>query len=140
MEAGETIEEAASRELWEECRIQTRELDRRGILWFSFHDKPDPWEVHVFRSMQYEGTPTETDEMVPKWFEKSSIPFEMMWADDVLWYPYFVGDKFFKGVFFFHDTHDLVGHQLIEVAEMDLEPLDGELWKCATTRPTESHP
>lgn len=133
VEEGETIEEAASRELWEECKIRSNALDRRGILWFSFDDKPLPWEVHVFRSVTYEGIPTETDEMAPKWFDHSSIPYESMWADDILWYPYFMNDKCFKGVFFFHDTHKLVGHQLTEVDEVDMEPLNRTFWSCPTS-------
>ena len=33
-------------QLQEEACISARNLDKRGILTFCFHDKPQPWEVH----------------------------------------------------------------------------------------------
>ena len=38
--------------------------------------------VHVFEAVEYEGEPVETEEMTPKWYDVSDIPFSSMWDDD----------------------------------------------------------
>ena len=95
------VEAAASRELTEEAGIVATDLHRRGILSFWWSDQPgDPaWEVHVFGATSFTGTPVETDEMAPAWFEVEAspaavtgLPYDRMWADDPLWYPLMVGD------------------------------------------------
>eukprot|EP00249_Psilotum_nudum_P002739 c15866_g1_i2 orf=186-692(+) len=96
VEDGETIEEAAIRELEEEAGITAQQLIKRGVLTFHFDDKPCPWEVHVFHVAHFTGEPHETDEMSPIWFSYMDIPFGM----------------FFQGEFYFQDTHELVSHSL----------------------------
>ena len=61
-----SVEEAAKRELREEAGIEALDCDKLGLLTFHFDDKPLPWKVHVFRCSQFEGTPTETEEMSPQ--------------------------------------------------------------------------
>ncbi|GMH46085.1 hypothetical protein BSKO_14049 [Bryopsis sp. KO-2023] len=128
VEQGETIQDAAHRELKEECGVNCDVLARIGILWFSFDDNPQPWEVHVFRSSTFRGSPIETDEMAPEWFALAEIPFGKMWADDVFWYPLMLRGQSFKGIFFFQNTHDLVKYRLFEVEDTDWAPLDRKCW------------
>jgi len=73
---GETIEEAAKRELKEEVGILAKKLERRGILRFTFDNSPNELlEVHVFLVSEFEGKPLESEEMKPQWFKISEIPF-----------------------------------------------------------------
>ncbi|KAK3246454.1 hypothetical protein CYMTET_16878 [Cymbomonas tetramitiformis] len=116
VEPGETIEQAALRELEEEAHVTALDMERRGVLRFIFDDNPQPWEVHVFHATEFSGEPLETDEMAPVWFLEADIPFDKMWADDVHWYPLFLGGKCFRGEFFFTKTTTLVKHTLEEVA------------------------
>ncbi|KAI7838483.1 hypothetical protein COHA_007746 [Chlorella ohadii] len=115
VELGETVEASARRELLEEAGITARAMEHCGLLHFHFDDKPQPWEVHVFRVSVFEGQPVRTDEMEPAWFEPSQVPFDKMWADDIHWYPLFLAGKPFVGTFHFKDTHTLVEHTLQEV-------------------------
>eukprot|EP00775_Hariotina_reticulata_P010394 gene10394-10552_t len=96
VEAGETIQQAAHRELLEEAGIAAVSLQQRGILTFAFDDQPLPWEVHVFHCGEYAGEPTESDEMAPVWMMPDQIPYDKMWADDVFWYPFFLQNKLFQ--------------------------------------------
>ena len=67
---GETIEEAAKRELKEEVGILAKKLERRGILRFTFDNSPNELlEVHVFLVSEFEGKPLESEEMKPQWFK-----------------------------------------------------------------------
>ena len=111
---GESVSEAAARELEEESELRSPKLDKRGVLTFHYDDKPKPLEVHVFRVSEYEGVPAETEEMRPEWFAFDQIPFKKMWADDALWYPLFLSGKTFEGEFYFENTHDLKRHELRE--------------------------
>lgn len=98
VEAGETIEAAACRELHEETGVVVAEsaLEKVGLLHFVFEGKPD-WnqDVNVFLVRDYSGPDAvETEEMRPQWFKISEIPYDDMWSDDPYWLPRVLeGDK-----------------------------------------------
>jgi 8-oxo-dGTP diphosphatase/2-hydroxy-dATP diphosphatase len=106
VQEGESLENAARRELLEEANVTVSSLEEIGVLTFEFVGEPDLMEVHVFKSQQYEGQPQESEEMRPQWFDQNCIPYKEMWPDDILWYPLFLAGKKFKGYFKFegHDT------------------------------------
>jgi 8-oxo-dGTP diphosphatase/2-hydroxy-dATP diphosphatase len=103
---GESIEQAARREIFEESGIvidaAEDALDERGIIEFEFrNDSAVLLEVHVFKVNSYSGEPIETEEMRPKWFAIDEMPFKEMWSDDPYWFPLFLNGKKFKGRFLF---------------------------------------
>ncbi|CAM6101288.1 unnamed protein product [Calypogeia fissa] len=112
VEKGETIEEAASRELQEEAGVTPVDMSKRGILTFHFDNDPIAWEVHVYHVSEILGEPCETEEMEPRWFTESEIPYETMWADDIIWYPEFLKGGHFTGSFYFESKTTLVAHSL----------------------------
>ncbi|OZJ06946.1 hypothetical protein BZG36_00139 [Bifiguratus adelaidae] len=122
VEAGETIQEAASRELLEEACIVAKDLTPAGILLFSFDNDPLALEVHIFNVYTFEGTPTETEEMKPEWFKASAIPFHTMWADDEIWFPYMLAEKPFRGQI--HFTSDTNTIKTLNVTECERIPSD----------------
>ncbi len=124
IEEGESIEEAAKRELREEASLEATSLEQRGVLRFSFQtDSPD-LVVHVFAVTAYEGEPCESEEMRPEWFLFSDIPYDLMWPDDQYWLPLFLEGKHLKGYFRFDEpasaTHQAVilEHTLEVVSEI----------------------
>ena len=98
---GETIEEAAKRELIEEACIKVDKIDKRGVLLFEFEGNPEKLEMHIFSSNTFEGEPTETEEMKPQWFLRNKIPYDSMWPDDPYWIPSMLEGKNFTGSFSF---------------------------------------
>jgi len=104
---GERIPDAAIMELKEEAGIVAHSIKEKGILNFTFKDDPLAIEMHVFAVSGFDGEPEETEEMTPKWFHVSEIPFEDMWPDDKHWLPLFLQEKNFKGQFLF-DGHDKI--------------------------------
>ena len=118
VEKGETIEEAALRELKEEAGIKiTQGLEKIGILDFEFQGNPEILEVHIFRGEKFSGKPTESEEMKPQWFHINEIPFSGMWPDDIHWIPLFLKGKKFKGKFLFGEN-DVILEQTLKMVKI----------------------
>ena len=104
VENGETIEEAAKREVAEEIYVQLPELHKVGILNFYFpHIEDGSWDqqVHVFTATKWEGEPQESEEIKPAWFSKDIIPYENMWDDAQYWLPHLLTGQGIEGEFVF---------------------------------------
>lgn len=94
VEAGETIEEALVRECQEEIVVTPVQLEKVAEHDFLFPNGQADMKVHVYLCKEWEGEPTETEEMAPKWFNISEIPYNDMWEDDSIWLPFVLrGDK-----------------------------------------------
>lgn len=117
VEPGESIADAARREVREEAGVIPADLVKCGFLQFDFEDGTNPVDVHVFRATSFVGEPTESDEMRPYWFHEDEIPFSDMWADDAHWFPLFLSGASFRGHFKFRDTGTLVEYEVEEVVD-----------------------
>lgn len=115
---GETIEDAARREMQEEAGIELKNLDKVGVIEFEFQGNPEILEVHIFRSDDFLGEPMESEEMKPQWFHVDEIPFKDMWPDDIHWMPLFLGGKKFKGKFLFGESDVILEKELFEAKEV----------------------
>jgi len=115
VEKGETVENAAKREIREEAGIEISKMDKLGVVEFEFWGNPEISEVHIFCAEEFEGIPAESDEMKPKWFEVSELPFDQMWPDDRHWFPLFLERKNFKGKFSFDENDKIIDFYLSEV-------------------------
>jgi len=115
---GETIEDAAKREMFEEAGIKLKNIEKVAIIEFEFKGNPEILETHIFKSNDFDGVPTESEEMKPKWFFIDEIPFKEMWPDDIHWIPLFLKGKKFKGKFLFGEADAVLEKELIEVKEI----------------------
>lgn len=96
VKAGETIERATVREVLEEAgvKVYQKDLEKVAELNSYFSEKPELNQtVHVYFAKGYEGEPRESDEMIPKWFPLSNIPFNQMWSGDLSWLPQVIAGK-----------------------------------------------
>ncbi len=110
LEANETLKNCAIREVKEELAIVISNLAFAGRLRFQFIDGYSI-DVTVFLTREFSGTPTETDEAAPLWFDQKNIPYEEMWADDRLWLPRVLGGETVEGRFIF-DNDSIVEHDV----------------------------
>ena len=118
LQEGESVEEAAKREMREESGVEVKNLRKVGIIDFEFKGNPEILEVHIFRSDDFEGIPIESEEMKPQWFFIDEIPFASMWPDDIHWMPLFLKGKKFKGKFLFGELDVILEKELTEVTEI----------------------
>ncbi|XP_002733265.1 oxidized purine nucleoside triphosphate hydrolase-like [Saccoglossus kowalevskii] len=115
VEPGESIKQAAHRELNEECSITSENLERIGLIDFEFEDDPQVLEVHVYKSNSYKGQVIESEEMQPQWFEVDSLPFNQMWLDDEHWFPYMLRGVNFYGYFLYKGHNTILSHRVEQV-------------------------
>lgn len=109
VEPGETPEEAVVREVREETSLRVNDPEKLGELEFYFGDDPFMF-VHVFRGTDFSGTPEESPEARPEWFDFESVPYDRMWPDDRLWLPELFEGETFAGTFWF----DADGDELLD--------------------------
>ena len=102
LEGDESPAECAVREVLEELRVTPVRPREVGKLYFQFVDGYG-LECHVFLTREHTGTAEETDEAIPLWTPVDRIPFDEMWADDHLWFPYLLAGRPFSGRFVFDD-------------------------------------
>jgi 8-oxo-dGTP pyrophosphatase MutT (NUDIX family) len=109
---GEGIAEAALRELAEETGVRVpipETLEFRAILEFRFPRKR-AWEqrVFVFCTYHWEGSPSESSEMIPQWFAVEEIPYHQMWDDARHWLPLILSGEKFQAHFKFRGDNATV--------------------------------
>jgi 8-oxo-dGTP diphosphatase len=98
------------REAQEELGITLIDPTKRGELHFQFLDGYSLF-CTVFVAFRFDGTPIETEEAVPLWFDIHQLPFDEMWEDDELWLPQVLEGKSFRGFFEF-DGEKMLSNQL----------------------------
>lgn len=119
IEAGETVEQAMVRECQEEIIVTPTRYQQVARLDFLMDsDAAEPWKLdgHVFVATEWEGEPHETEEMAPRWFMLSDIPYDDMWEDDIYWLPQVLEGKLIQASFAFDSSETLI-NSLIEVIE-----------------------
>jgi len=109
---GETLEQAARREVAEECGITITEMDLLGTVVMEYRGKDKIMEVNIFHVKSFDGEPKESEEMRPQWFKVEELPMASMWPDDEHWLPLFLKGLKFKGHFIFEGYDKIINHSL----------------------------
>jgi 8-oxo-dGTP diphosphatase len=90
LEPGESALDAAVREVLEESGlvVTASALVPLGVLTYLFpHREAWSQESSVFVCDEWTGTPMESDELNPEWFDVASLPVDQMWDDARHWLP-----------------------------------------------------
>lgn len=101
-EEGESLVDCVTRETREEVGI---ELDRNAlkliaVITFHVGGIPD-FEVHTYLTDTFSGTPSETDDMIPYWFDTNKLPLDRMLESDREWFSKAIaGEEFRANVYY----------------------------------------
>jgi len=118
VEAGETVREAARREVREELRVEPFGVEKRGEFDFHFRDEAvddDSMTVHVFTAEGVEGEPEATEEAVPEWRPTGTLPDDEMWVTDRVWLPHLIAGETFAGEFVLSDDGESLVRYEMEI-------------------------
>lgn len=114
VEAGETIEQGVRREAMEEFGVALGQLIPAGQFQGIFSHKP-AWNrtIHVFLCREWQGEPTESEEMLPAWFKLSEVPYAKMWPGDDTWVPGVLAGKAVSGSITFAPNDVIAENRLV---------------------------
>lgn len=99
------------RETEEESDLIVKKAEKRGFLRFYFIEDPIFRHCHIYKILDCEGKPKESNEMIWRWFGTDRLPFNQMWPADKYWMPFFLAGKKFIGIFFYRDINILLGYE-----------------------------
>ncbi|MFH1311036.1 MAG: 8-oxo-dGTP diphosphatase [Nanoarchaeota archaeon] len=115
---GEKETEAVIRECEEEVNIEIINPEKMGEILFKFQSQEQNHLVYFFRARRYLGTPKESEEMIPQWFNINKIPYNQMWEDDKYWLPKLLNGQKFKGDFLFNANNKIVKFNLEDITNL----------------------
>ncbi|HYI32340.1 MAG TPA: 8-oxo-dGTP diphosphatase [Glaciibacter sp.] len=106
LEAGESAMDAAVREVEEESGliVAASALEPRGMLTYLFpHRESWSQQSSVFVCAEWTGSPRESDELNPVWFDVGALPLDEMWDDARQWLPSVLAGEGVSATFTFGD-------------------------------------
>lgn len=113
------IVDTAIRETEEEIGVKIKDFEKVALLRFDFpYNKEWSQDVHVFIAKDWEGEPTESEEMLPKWFKVDEIPFGEMWDDDPHWLPRVLKGEKIEADFVFKKGEKIIKKDIKNVKEL----------------------
>ncbi len=117
LEKGETPEEAMIRETREEINVTPTKYEKIGTVEFDEYFKDEPLNLlfHLYVAYEWDGEPTESEEMAPKWFNVDEIPFDEMFRDDTYWLPLVLDGKKIKAYFKFDKEWNILEKKIEEL-------------------------
>lgn len=119
IEGEETPEEAMLRETKEEIGVTPVTYERVGIVSFDEFYKGEKVNLifYLYFVTEWEGTPTESEEMKPNWFSLDNIPYTQMFPDDKYWLPLILEGKKIDAYFDFDENWNLLSKNIKELKD-----------------------
>lgn len=108
MKDRETSEEAAARELFEESGVTVKVSNLTKVAEIDYIEEPKNWHVDIFTATDFDGEPQPTEEMEPKWFKLTAIPYKEMWSNDKLWLEKVFAGENFRATFWHDDKGNIL--------------------------------
>jgi 8-oxo-dGTP diphosphatase len=100
---GETPEECAVREIYEESGLSVRNPQLKGFLTFPAFAKDEDWYVFVFMAEDFEGELIDSPEGNLKWVDNSDLLRLNLWEGDAIFLPWLERGGIFSGKFIYKD-------------------------------------
>lgn len=119
LDPGESEVQALIRECQEEIEVTPTQFTKVAEHDFVMDsDGSASWHmyVHAYIATEWDGEPTETEEMAPQWFKLTDIPYDKMWQDDIYWLPAVLAGQSLKTRFVFDTDERMLSAELTPVS------------------------
>ena len=114
LKENETPEIAMIRETQEEINVTPTKYEKVGIIEFDeyYKGKKENVVFHLYMVYEWNGEPSESDEIKPKWFDINEIPFSKMFPDDKYWLPLVLESKKIRAYFEFDENWNMLSKKI----------------------------
>jgi 8-oxo-dGTP diphosphatase len=112
LEPGETPEECAIREIWEESGLRVQDPVLKGILTFPNFANNEDWYAFVFVVTRFSGEEIDSPEGALRWVPDDEIMALNLWDGDRIFLPWLDRSDFFSGKFVYVDGR-FVSHSVV---------------------------
>jgi len=114
LEAGETPEECAIREVFEESGLNVSNPQMKGLITFPLFDGIDDWYVWTFVFNDYKGDLIDSPEGHLEWIDNNKLIDLNLWDGDKIFIPWLFEDKCFSAKFVYENgkyiSHSVIFH------------------------------
>lgn len=100
---GESPQECAVREIFEESGLTARNPQLKGFLTFPAFARDEDWYVFVFLVEDFEGKLIDSPEGYLKWVDNSELAQLNLWEGDAIFLPWLERRGTFSGKFIYQD-------------------------------------
>jgi mutator protein MutT len=116
LESNETLRDAVIRECKEEINVTPTKFKKMAEIEFDQQHLgvKETLYVYAYIASHWDGEPVETEEMAPKWFKISEIPYDEMWADDKYWLPLILNGNKLQCKFILDENDKIIGKEIVE--------------------------
>ena len=111
-EPGETPEECAIREIFEESGLKVKKAQLKGFLSFPRFANGEDWYAFVFVVPEFEGELIDSPEGNLCWIDNDQLLKLNLWEGDRIFLPWLDQPGFFSGKFTYQDGK-LVAHSMV---------------------------
>lgn len=101
IEQGETPEECAAREVFEEAGLKIQNPEFKGLLIFPKFDGINDWYVFVFVIKKFSGKLIDSSEGILKWVSDRKLEQLVLWEGDRIFLKWLEKKRFFSGKFIY---------------------------------------
>ncbi|HZW40220.1 MAG TPA: 8-oxo-dGTP diphosphatase [Ignavibacteriaceae bacterium] len=102
-ELGESPEDCARREIFEECGLKVNSLRMHGFITFPLFDLVEDWHVFIFSSDDYSGELINSTEGELEWIDEDKLLELNLWDGDKIFLEWMNQEKFFSAKFVYED-------------------------------------
>ena len=100
LEKGESPDECAIREIYEETGLRVKKIDLRGVITFPDFTPDKDWYTYVFKVTDFEGEVLDCDEGTLEWVPYEEVLSKPTWEGDHTFVSWLLEDKpFFSAKF-----------------------------------------
>jgi 8-oxo-dGTP diphosphatase len=112
LDPGESPQECAIREIFEESGLTVTNPQLKGIITFPMFDQKDDWYVFMFTASQYSGTLIDSPEGELRWIEDDKLKQLNLWEGDLLFLDWLGENAPFFSAKFIYNNGKLESHQV----------------------------